>query len=119
PVARGKRSSGKRPMTKHGASAQRDLFAEPSQAMRLGAIERAKAVEQLQVLLMEAMAALSGRQERAMTKITPEHLARGAVVYVRQSTAVQVVHNLESQRRQYGLADRARQVGWADVEVID
>src|SRR4051794_36901546 len=54
-----------------------------------------------------------------MTKITPEHLARGAVVYVRQSTAVQVVHNLESQRRQYGLADRARQLGWADVEVID
>ena len=50
-------------MTKHGASAQRDLFEEPSQAMRLGAIERAKAVEQLQVLLTEAMAALSGRQE--------------------------------------------------------
>jgi hypothetical protein len=50
-------------MTKRGASAQRDLFEEPSQAMRLGAIERAKAVEQLQVLLMEAMAALSGRQE--------------------------------------------------------
>ena len=54
-----------------------------------------------------------------MTKITPEHLAREAVVYVRQSTAVEVVHNLESQRRQYGLADRARQLGWADVEVID
>jgi excisionase family DNA binding protein len=54
-----------------------------------------------------------------MTKITPEHLAREAVVYVRQSTAVQVVHNLESQRRQYGLADRARQLGWANVEVID
>jgi hypothetical protein len=50
-------------MTKHGASAQRDLFEETSQAMRLGAIERAKAVEQLQVLLTEAMAALSGRQE--------------------------------------------------------
>ena len=54
-----------------------------------------------------------------MTKITPEHLVREAVVYVRQSTAIQVVHNLESQRRQYGLADRARQLGWADVEVID
>ena len=50
-------------MTKHGASAQRDMFEKPSQAMRLGAIERAKAVEQLQVLLMEAMAALSGQQE--------------------------------------------------------
>ena len=54
-----------------------------------------------------------------MTKITPEYLVREAVVYVRQSTAIQVVQNLESQRRQYGLADRARQLGWADVEVID
>jgi DNA invertase Pin-like site-specific DNA recombinase len=54
-----------------------------------------------------------------MTKITPEHLVREAVVYVRQSTAIQVVQNLESQRRQYSLADRARQLGWADVEVID
>jgi DNA invertase Pin-like site-specific DNA recombinase len=40
-------------------------------------------------------------------------------VYVRQSTAEQVAHNLESQRRQYGLADRARLLGWQDVEVID
>ncbi len=54
-----------------------------------------------------------------MTKITPEHLARAAVVYVRQSTAFQVAQNLESQRRQYGLAERARQLGWSDVEVID
>jgi excisionase family DNA binding protein len=54
-----------------------------------------------------------------MTKISPDHLARTAVVYVRQSTATQVNHNLESQRRQYGLADRARQLGWQDVEVID
>ncbi len=54
-----------------------------------------------------------------MTKITPEHLARAAFVYVRQSTAFQVVQNLESQRRQYGLAERARQLGWSDVEVID
>jgi DNA invertase Pin-like site-specific DNA recombinase len=54
-----------------------------------------------------------------MTKITADHLARGAFVYVRQSTAMQVTHNLESQRRQYGLADRARQLGWEDVEVID
>ena len=43
-----------------------------------------------------------------MTKITPDHLARSAFVYVRQSTAMQVTHNLESQRQQYRLADRAR-----------
>ena len=54
-----------------------------------------------------------------MTKITPEHLVRDAVVYVRQSTAFQVTQNLESQRRQYGLTGRARQLGWPDVEVID
>ena len=54
-----------------------------------------------------------------MTKITPEHLVRDAVVYVRQSTAFQVARNLESQRRQYGLTGRARQLGWPDVAVID
>ena len=54
-----------------------------------------------------------------MTKITPEHLARSAVVYVRQSTADQVLNNHESRRRQYALADRARALGWAAVEVID
>jgi DNA invertase Pin-like site-specific DNA recombinase len=54
-----------------------------------------------------------------MTKIRPEHLARDAIVYVRQSTAFQVTQNLESQRRQYSLADRARQLGWSDVQVID
>jgi DNA invertase Pin-like site-specific DNA recombinase len=54
-----------------------------------------------------------------MTKITAEHLARGAYVYVRQSTADQLAHNQESRRRQYALADRARQLGWATVEVVD
>ena len=54
-----------------------------------------------------------------MTKITPEHLARAAFVYVRQSTADQVLNNHESRRRQYALVDRARALGWAAVEVID
>jgi DNA invertase Pin-like site-specific DNA recombinase len=54
-----------------------------------------------------------------MSKITAERLARSAYVYIRQSTADQLVHNQESQRRQYALADRARQLGWATVEVID
>src|SRR5262249_31255582 len=55
----------------------------------------------------------------AMSKITTEHLARSAFVYDRQSTADQLVHNQESRHRQYGLADRARQLGWTSVEVID
>jgi DNA invertase Pin-like site-specific DNA recombinase len=54
-----------------------------------------------------------------MSKITTEHLARSAYVYIRQSTADQLTHNHESRRRQYGLADRARQLGWTTVEVID
>src|SRR5271170_7259909 len=54
-----------------------------------------------------------------MTQITAEHLARGAFIYVRQSTSDQVLHNHESRRRQYGLADRARALGWSAVEVID
>ena len=44
-------------------------------------------------------------------KITSEHLARKAIVYVRQSTAAQVRENLESQRRQYGLVEHARSLG--------
>src|SRR5712691_11920524 len=54
-----------------------------------------------------------------MMKITPDHLARGAFIYVRQSTVDQLANNHESRRRQYGLAERARQLGWTDVSVID
>lgn len=54
-----------------------------------------------------------------MSKIAAEHLSRRACVYVRQSTADQVQNNLESQRRQYALVERARQLGWEQVEVID
>jgi excisionase family DNA binding protein len=54
-----------------------------------------------------------------MNKITADHLARRACVYIRQSTPDQVQHNLESQRRQYSLVDRARVLGWQDIDVID
>jgi DNA invertase Pin-like site-specific DNA recombinase len=54
-----------------------------------------------------------------MSKLTAEHLARSAYVYIRQSKPDQVTHNHESRRRQYGLANRARQLGWTNVEVID
>ena len=54
-------------------------------------------------------------------RVTPTHLARRALIYVRQSTLEQVANNLESQRRQYALAERAVELGWqrANVEVID
>src|SRR5271169_6674592 len=54
-----------------------------------------------------------------MSRIAAEHVAREAIVYVRQSTVDQVINNGESRRRQYGLVERARQLGWAKVSVID
>src|SRR5436309_7273323 len=52
-------------------------------------------------------------------KITPEHRERQAYVYVRQSTSDQLLHNHESRRRQYALADRARALGWPEVVIVD
>jgi DNA invertase Pin-like site-specific DNA recombinase len=52
-------------------------------------------------------------------KLTLEHLRRRAVVYVRQSTVIQVMKNRESQLRQYHLAEYARELGFAEVETID
>ena len=52
-------------------------------------------------------------------KITEEHLRRRAIVYVRQSTPIQLIENRESQIRQYGLAEHARNLGFSDVETID
>src|SRR5579863_4348506 len=52
-------------------------------------------------------------------KISADHLKRRAIVYIRQSSPGQVIHNLESQRRQYSLADNARQLGFQQVEIID
>jgi DNA invertase Pin-like site-specific DNA recombinase len=52
-------------------------------------------------------------------KIQPTHLQRDAYVYVRQSSMSQVRDHLESQGRQYGLAERARGLGFANICTID
>jgi len=52
-------------------------------------------------------------------KIQPQHLHRKAVLYVRQSSAYQVMHNLESQKLQYAMQQRLRSLGWQEIEVID
>jgi DNA invertase Pin-like site-specific DNA recombinase len=52
-------------------------------------------------------------------KIKGEHLQRGAYIYVRQSTPYQVRNHLEGKERQYALAERARQLGFSKVIVID
>jgi len=52
-------------------------------------------------------------------KIKPNHLERMAFVYVRQSNMHQVRVHTESRRRQLELADRARDMGFHEVRVID
>src|SRR5260221_2012539 len=52
-------------------------------------------------------------------KIKPEHLARKAIVYLRQSTDKQVRRNKESQLLQYAVAERVRALGWQQVEIIN
>jgi DNA invertase Pin-like site-specific DNA recombinase len=54
-----------------------------------------------------------------MNKLSADHLQRQAYVYVRQPTPGQVKNNLESQRRQYALTERARSLGFMEVEVVD
>lgn len=51
--------------------------------------------------------------------IKAHHLSRIAYVYVRQSTQYQVENNLESQKRQYQLVEKAKEMGFRDVKVID
>jgi DNA invertase Pin-like site-specific DNA recombinase len=52
-------------------------------------------------------------------KIGPHHLERKAILYVRQSSAHQVLHNRESGALQYAMRDRLRALGFAEIEVID
>ena len=59
------------------------------------------------------------KDERWRHKVMPDHLGRRAVVYLRQSSDRQVRENLESQRLQYAMRRRARELGWGQVEVLD
>ena len=58
---------------------------------------------------------------RGESKVTSSHLERTAIVYIRQSSLMQVREHTESTARQYGLAELAARLGWAagDIEVID
>ncbi len=51
--------------------------------------------------------------------IRPQHLGRKAILYVRQSSPYQVTHNLESQKLQYAMEARLRQLGRHEIEVVD
>jgi DNA invertase Pin-like site-specific DNA recombinase len=52
-------------------------------------------------------------------KVRSQHLERKAILYVRQSSPYQVIHNLESQKLQYAMEARLRHLGWREIEVID
>src|SRR5690349_5952104 len=52
-------------------------------------------------------------------KICPQHLERKAILYVRQSSAHQVLHNRQSNALQYAMRDRLTTLGWSEIEVID
>lgn len=52
-------------------------------------------------------------------KIGPQHLDRKAILYVRQSSAHQVLHNRESSALQYAMCDRLVALGWSNIEIVD
>ena len=52
-------------------------------------------------------------------KICTHHLERKAILYIRQSSAHQVLHNRESSALQYAMRDRLTALGWSEIEVID
>jgi DNA invertase Pin-like site-specific DNA recombinase len=52
-------------------------------------------------------------------KIMPHHLERKAVLYVRQSSTHQVIHNRESRSLQYAMRERLAVLGWPEIEIID
>jgi len=59
--------------------------------------------------------------ETAASKVTATHLSRRALLYIRQSSLKQVIHNTESAIRQYDLRGKAISLGWdaSQITVID
>jgi DNA invertase Pin-like site-specific DNA recombinase len=52
-------------------------------------------------------------------KIRQHHLDRRAILYVRQSSNHQVLHNRESRALQYAMRERLTALGWSEIEVVD
>jgi DNA invertase Pin-like site-specific DNA recombinase len=50
--------------------------------------------------------------------ITPQHLARKAIIYIRQSSPQQAISNQESLRLQYALRHRALEWGWPATAIV-
>jgi DNA invertase Pin-like site-specific DNA recombinase len=52
-------------------------------------------------------------------KIGAHHLERKAILYIRQSSAHQVLHNRESSALQYAMRDRLVGLGWCQIDIVD
>src|SRR5260221_498761 len=61
---------------------------------------------------------MSGERQASLQKVTARHLARQAMLYVRQSTLHQVLENTESTARQYALRERAIALGWEASRIV-
>ncbi len=58
---------------------------------------------------------------RNHTKLRADHFTRPALIYIRQSTLMQIRENTASTARQYQLAKRVQELGWPEhlIVVID
>src|SRR3954454_14990136 len=71
-----------------------------------------------QLLTIREQRAVATRAGENPEKVRPWHRDRLAVVYVRQSTAQQVLVHAESTRLQYGLVKRAEAYGWGRGRIL-
>jgi len=56
--------------------------------------------------------------QMAAHKVQGDHLDRQALIYVRQSTLMQVLKNTGSKARQYDLSQRALELGWPPERIV-
>jgi hypothetical protein len=80
---------------------------------------RTELIDLMARILMTVVEAQGGKVDESslvQSQDQPEHLARKAIVYLRQSSEKQVRQNKESQRLQYDVAERVRSLGWKAVE---
>ena len=118
-------------MPRQPTTFQFDLFSNPHDAEMTQTpqwqtlpVETRRTLTKLMVRLILDHADGERAPEREETrhdaeKIRPHHLERKAILYVRQSSAHQVLHNRESSALQYAMRDRLTALGWSRIETID
>ena len=100
-----------------------DQLARPVAEARNQQGDDTPAQHALRLRLTQVRAAIAQRRARERTmsleKILPHHLERKAILYVRPSSAHQVLHNRESSALQYAMRDRLTSLGWSTIETVD